>query len=101
MAAMARLNLSIPTPQIVWLNAEAGRLGISVGRAGAPDHRWLPRKPPPLPNLTRPGWATDKSSAARRPGSNAVTWTDDILATLHAMRAASQPILAYHKEPNR
>ena len=31
MAAMARLNLSIPTPQIVWLQTEAERLGISVG----------------------------------------------------------------------
>ena len=28
---MARLNLSIPAPQIVWLEAEAERLGISVG----------------------------------------------------------------------
>jgi hypothetical protein len=31
MAAMARLNLSIPVPQIVWLQAEAERLGISAG----------------------------------------------------------------------
>lgn len=31
MAAMARLNLSIPMPQIVWLQAEAKRLCISAG----------------------------------------------------------------------
>ncbi len=31
MAAMARLNLSIPIPQIVWLQTEAERLGISGG----------------------------------------------------------------------
>jgi hypothetical protein len=31
MAAMPRLNLSIPAPQIVWLQTESERLGISVG----------------------------------------------------------------------
>ena len=31
MAAMARINFSIPAPQIVWLDAEAERLGISMG----------------------------------------------------------------------
>ena len=31
MARMARLNLSIPEPQRTFLDAEAERLGISVG----------------------------------------------------------------------
>jgi hypothetical protein len=31
MATMARLNLSISEPQLSFLNAEAERLGISVG----------------------------------------------------------------------